>query len=69
MIPCSGPDAVRKFKKAGWLVNRQKGSHVMLTRRGYKWTLSVPQHDVLGRGLLRKLLHQAGITVEDFNEL
>ncbi|MBF0515896.1 MAG: type II toxin-antitoxin system HicA family toxin [Nitrospirae bacterium] len=67
MIPCSGADAVAKFKKADWLVKRQKGSHVMLTKRGYMWTLSIPQHEVLGRGLLRKLIHQAGITVEEFN--
>jgi predicted RNA binding protein YcfA (HicA-like mRNA interferase family) len=34
----SGAEAVRKFKKAGWTVMRQKGSHVMLTKAGYQWT-------------------------------
>ena len=46
-----------------------KGSHVMLTKPGYQWTLSVPQHDELGPGLLRKLLHQADLTVEVFDGL
>ncbi|MFQ5853498.1 MAG: type II toxin-antitoxin system HicA family toxin [Candidatus Binatia bacterium] len=27
---CSGAEAVRKFTKAGWTVNRQRGSHVIL---------------------------------------
>jgi predicted RNA binding protein YcfA (HicA-like mRNA interferase family) len=65
----SGPEAVKKFQGAGRAVMRQKGSHVMLTKPGYQWTLSVPQHDEIGPGLLRKLLKQAEITIEEFNEL
>ena len=41
----------------------------MLTKPGYPWTLSVPQHKELGPGLLRKLLRQAGLTVKEFNDL
>lgn len=66
---CSGAEAVRKFQKAGWTLARQKGSHVMLTKTGYQWTLSIPQHKELGPGLLRKLIQQAGITTEEFNAL
>ena len=66
---CSGAEAVRKLQRAGWSAVRQRGSHVMLTKPGYPWTLSVPQHKELGPGLLRKLLRQADLTVEDFNEL
>ncbi|MBI4685800.1 MAG: type II toxin-antitoxin system HicA family toxin [Nitrospirae bacterium] len=66
---CSGSDAARKFQKAGWIAVRQKGSHVMMTKPGYQWTLSIPQHDELGPGLLRKLISQAGLTVEKFNAL
>jgi len=39
---CSGSEAVRKFQKAGWTAVRQKGSHVMMTKPGYQWTLSIP---------------------------
>lgn len=66
---CSGAEAVQKFQRAGWSAVRQKGSHVMLTKPGYQWTLSIPQHDELGPGLLRKLIRQAGLTIEEFNEL
>ncbi len=65
----SGAEAVKKLQRAGWTVMRQKGSHVMLIKPGYQWTLSVPQHDEIGPGLLRKLLKQAGLTVEEFNKL
>ena len=65
---CSGSEAVRKFRRAGWSVVRQKGSHVMLTKSGYQWTLSIPLHSELGPGLLRKLIRQAGLTIEEFNQ-
>jgi len=60
---------VRKFEKAGWIAVRQKGSHVMMVKPGYQWTLSIPQHKELGPGLLRKLISQAGLTIEEFNNL
>lgn len=66
---CSGSEAVKKFQKAGWSISRQKGSHVMMTKPGYQWTLSIPQHKELGPGLLRKLISQAGLTIEEFNNL
>lgn len=66
---CSGAETVRKLQKAGWSVVRKKGSHVMLTRTGYQWTLSVPQHKELGSGLLRKLIRQADLSVEESNAL
>ena len=66
---CSGANAVQKFKRSGWTVARQKGSHIMMTKSGYQWTLSIPLHGELGPGLLRKLINQAGLTVEEFNKL
>jgi len=66
---CSGAEAVRKFQKAGWTAVRQKGSHVMMTKDGYQWTLSIPQHKELGPGILRKLIKQADLTIEEFNKL
>ncbi|MBI5777856.1 MAG: type II toxin-antitoxin system HicA family toxin [Planctomycetes bacterium] len=66
---CSGAEAVKKFQRIGWTIARQKGSHLMLTRAGYFYTLSIPQHHELGPGILRKLIKQAGITAEEFNAL
>ena len=66
---CSGATAVKKFKRAGWVVDRQVGSHVMLVKLGYPYTLSVPQHKELGIGILKKFLKQAELSVEEFNTL
>jgi antitoxin HigA-1 len=40
-----------------------------MVKSGYEYTLSIPQHDELGPGFLRKLIRQAGLDVEQFNEL
>lgn len=66
---CSGAEAVKKFKRAGWTVARQVGSHVMMVKPDYPYTLSIPQHYELGFGLLRKLIKQAELRVEEFNDL
>jgi predicted RNA binding protein YcfA (HicA-like mRNA interferase family) len=66
---CSGAEVVQKLQRAGWSAVRQKGSHVMMTKPGYQWTLSIPQHQELGPGILRKLIRQTGLTIEEFNNL
>jgi predicted RNA binding protein YcfA (HicA-like mRNA interferase family) len=65
----SGRKAVRAFQRAGWEVVRQRGSHVVLTKVGSVYTLSVPLHPVLGPGLLRDLIRKAGLTVDEFTVL
>lgn len=41
----------------------------MMIRPGYPYTLSIPQHPELGIGLLKKLLRQADLAVDEFNSL
>ncbi|OGR96169.1 MAG: hypothetical protein A2V88_13505 [Elusimicrobia bacterium RBG_16_66_12] len=66
---CSGAEAVRKFKSVGWAVVRRVGSHVMLVKPDYLYTLSIPQHKELGIGLLRRLIKQSGLNIEQFDDL
>jgi hypothetical protein len=41
----SGNDAVRAFEKAGWIVTRQRGSHVILTKPGKAANLSLKTYN------------------------
>ncbi len=66
---CSGAETFKKLKKTGWTVDRQVGSHVMMVKPDYPYTLSIPQHRELGIGLLKKLIKQAQLGVEEFNDL
>ena len=40
----SGAEAVKVFERAGWRIDRQRGSHVILPKAGHIASLSVPQH-------------------------
>ena len=60
----SGADAIRALQKLGFIVLRQKGSHVVM-RRGSAGCV-VPQHRELKIGTLSGVLKQAGITTDEF---
>jgi len=65
----SGGEAVKVFERAGWTIDRQRGSHVILVKDGQPATLSVPDHKELAKGTLRSLIRAAGMTTEDFASL
>jgi predicted RNA binding protein YcfA (HicA-like mRNA interferase family) len=65
----SGRDARRVFEKVGWRFDRQRSSHMILVKDGVPANLSVPDHRELDRGLLRGLIRDAGMTVEEFSAL
>ena len=62
----SGRQARRAFEKAGWVFDRQRGSHMVLVKTGIPVNLTIPDHRELDRGLLRGLIRDAGLTVEKF---
>ena len=58
-----------KFLKAhAYVVDRQRGSHLILWHPVLRQSVSVPIHTGhdLGRGLTLQILKQAGFTAEDF---
>jgi predicted RNA binding protein YcfA (HicA-like mRNA interferase family) len=67
----SGKEAIKVFEKIGYTVVRQKGSHIRLRNEINKNNppLTVPNHREIKPGLLRKLIKDANLTVEEFNEI
>jgi predicted RNA binding protein YcfA (HicA-like mRNA interferase family) len=70
----SGKDAVKVFQKLGWEelgweVSRQRGSHIVMTKDGSIYSLSVPNKKTLAPGLLRSLISKAELTVDEFINL
>jgi len=64
----SGRELVKALGKAGFVLDRQKGSHMILYREEPATTLSVPDHHELDRGTLRALLRQSGVSPERLQE-
>ena len=66
----SGREAVRAFGKIGFVVDRQRGSHIQLRQLVVPHRrLTIPDHRELARGLLRALIRDAGLTVDEFTAL
>ena len=64
----SGDEFVKAVARIGYAWDRTEGSHMILIGPGGR-RLSVPRHRELGRGLLRSLIRDAGLTRDEFLDL
>lgn len=65
----SGQELVKVLLRVGFVVSRQRGSHIILRRGDPYARVVVPDHKQVRPGTLRQILNQAGITVEQLLEL
>jgi predicted RNA binding protein YcfA (HicA-like mRNA interferase family) len=65
----TGQECIRVLVKAGFIIKRQSGSHVILRRNSPFAQLVVPDHKELDRGTLRAIIRQSGMTVDEFVSL
>lgn len=67
----SGQACIKALEKAGFVVARQAGSHIILRRSqpAPARTVSVLNHNELDRGTLRAIIRQAGVTIQEFLDL
>lgn len=62
----SGAECVKVLEQIGFLVDRQRGSHIILVREDPRTTVAVPDHKELDRGTLRAIIRQVGCSVDEF---
>jgi len=63
----TGKEAVRALRRIGFDVVRTRGSHVFLKHPdGRVTTVPVHSRETLGPGLLRSILRDVELSVEDF---
>jgi predicted RNA binding protein YcfA (HicA-like mRNA interferase family) len=62
---------VQALRRDGWLVVRQRGSHIRLQKHTPEETLklTLPAHRPIKRSTLSHILKQAHLSVEQFDEL
>jgi predicted RNA binding protein YcfA (HicA-like mRNA interferase family) len=65
----SGRDLIKALQRIGFVVQRQRGSHIILRRESPFARVSVPNHKTLRLGTLRTILHEAQISAEKLLEL
>jgi len=64
----SGRKAMAALCRAGWVIARQKGSHVVLRKAG-KPNLVIPMHRTVAPFLLLSQVRRAGLSEEEFLDL
>ena len=63
----SGKQLIRILQKFGYEMARQKGSHVRLRNEAepHRLPVTVPMHDELAIGTLKRILQDAKISIEE----
>ena len=63
----SGRELVKRLRRYGFVVVRQKGSHIRLEKNTEKGTIkiTVPDHDILKKGTLHHILKAARVKLEE----
>lgn len=60
---------IRALKRAGFIEDEQRGSHLSLWHPVKEISTTVPIHGGdIGRGLLKQILKQAGLSEKEFRE-
>jgi len=60
----SGAELIKVLERRGYVQMRTLGSHVRL-RHTQRPPTTIPLHDVIGPGLLRKIMRDTGLTLPD----
>ncbi|MEK6904720.1 MAG: type II toxin-antitoxin system HicA family toxin [Nanoarchaeota archaeon] len=67
----SGIEVIKALSKAGFVVARQKGSHVVMKKLidGGEIILVVPNHEEIDKGTLLNIIRQSKLSREEFMRL
>jgi predicted RNA binding protein YcfA (HicA-like mRNA interferase family) len=68
-MPCKAREALAKLQRAGFVVKRQSGSHVVLRHADGRQTYVAMHPGDIPTGTFRSILKKAGLTEEDFKKL
>ena len=64
----SGKEIIRALSKIGYHKSRQRGSHIRLECEGRR-SITVPNYKTIDRSLLRKILRDAELSINEFIKL
>lgn len=58
---------IKALAKAGYDVDHQTGSHIILRQREHPHRrLTVPNHKEIAKGTLRAIIEEAGLAIDEF---
>ena len=60
---------VKGLERAGFVFDRQRGSHMVYYHPESQATVTVPRHSAIKKGTLAHILKQSGLTRDEFLRL
>lgn len=81
LMPVNYDKVIKALTKLGYIVIHQKGSHIVMQladKRKYasifrgrnpEIMIVIPAHRPIGKGMVRTIMREAGISVDEFNRL
>jgi predicted RNA binding protein YcfA (HicA-like mRNA interferase family) len=69
LTPVDWKTLVRIFEQDGFKQERQKGSHIVLSKLGVKRAIVIPTYDALGVDIITSNMRTAGMSRERYFEL
>jgi len=68
-MPCKAREALVKLQRAGFVIKRQSGSHVVLPHTDGRQTYVAMHPGDIPTGTFRSILKQAGLSEVEFRNL
>lgn len=65
----SGKNLLKILKSHGYKMIRQKGSHVFIEKDDLSTIIPVHSNEDLGKGLLKSILNDLELTIDDLDEM
>ena len=70
LLVVSGIKVIKTLSKIGYEIDHQTGSHIILRNITYPYRrITVPRHKNIGKGTLRAIIRQSGLSKEEFIDL
>ncbi len=81
LLPLNYDRVLKALSRMGYVFNHQRGSHIVVRldrkekyvsifgERKPDTMIVVPAHRPIGRGMVRTIIREAGLSVDEFNKL
>ena len=65
----SGKQCIKALEKIGFMIFRQRGSHITMVRKNPQCQVTIPNHKTVAKGTLRAIIKQVDLSVDPFINL
>ncbi|GBF79880.1 type II toxin-antitoxin system HicA family toxin [Aphanothece sacrum] len=65
----SGKECIKALEKIGFVIFRQRGSHITMVRESPQCQVTIPNHKTVAKGTLSAIIKRADLSIDEFIKL